>query len=95
LDPGEQRLTRRDAPVTLTPKAYDLLTGLVRSHGRLISKGFLLQSVWPDVDVEENSLAKAVAEIRKCLGESPNDQRNIGTARHGYRFVAKVSASTT
>src|SRR5262245_57519325 len=54
-----------------------------------------MSNVWPDATVEENSLARAIADIRRVLGEGPKENRFIATvARRGYRFVAEVTTST-
>jgi DNA-binding winged helix-turn-helix (wHTH) protein len=53
LDPAERLLLRNDQPVSLTPKAFDLLTYLVDRRGRLVTKQELLTAIWPDTFVEE------------------------------------------
>lgn len=78
-------------PITLAPKSFDLLSVLVQHHGKLLNKEFLLEAVWSDAAVEENSIAKAVSEIRKALGDTSKSPRFIATiAKHGYRFLPKV-----
>ena len=52
LDPAEHRLTRDGIPVPLAPRAFDLLTYLVRNPGRLLSKDEIMQAVWPGSFVE-------------------------------------------
>lgn len=81
----------RGEPVSLMPKSFDALVVLVRHRGQLLEKAFLLNEIWPDIQVEENNLAQAVSDIRKALGEGPKDQRYVATVpRFGYRFVANV-----
>ena len=57
LDPIERRLWRDDAPVALTPKAFDLLLALVENPGHLLEKDALMKRVWGDAFVEEANLA--------------------------------------
>jgi DNA-binding winged helix-turn-helix (wHTH) protein len=96
VDPVERMLLCAGKPVSLMPKSCDVLVVLLQNSGKLLDKDFLLNSVWSDGAVEENSLARAVADIRRALGEGPKDNRFIATvARHCYRFVAKVTSSTT
>jgi DNA-binding winged helix-turn-helix (wHTH) protein len=38
LDCQERLLERAGAPISLTPKAFDLLLALVERHGRLVEK---------------------------------------------------------
>ena len=92
IDPHDRTLLRDEKPIALAPKSFDVLSVLVRNSGRLLDKEFLLSSVWADATVEENSLTKAISEIRRALGESPGENRFIATiARHGYRFLPQVT----
>ena len=91
LEPGERRLWRGDASISLTPKTFDLLVFLIENKGRLLRKDDLLTAVWPDAAVEENNLTVAVSTLRKALGES-GERRFIETIpKKGYRFVAQVT----
>ena len=73
------------------PRCFDALLLLVERRGELLDKDFLLQALWPDVVVDENSLAKVISEVRRALGEGPRDSGCIVTMpRRGYRFVADV-----
>src|SRR5262249_29435721 len=90
--PAQRLLLCDGKAVTLAPKSFDLLSIFVQDSGRLLSKEFLLRTVWGDAAVEENSIAKAVSEIRRALGEDPKSPRFIATiAKHGYRFLPKVN----
>ena len=91
LIPDERLLLKDGHPVSLTPKAFDLLVVLTANPGRLLTKEQLMQAVWPDVTVEESNLAYHVFAIRKALGESADSDRYIETVpKRGYRFVAPV-----
>ena len=72
IDPLDRTLMRKGQPISLTPKSFDVLSILVQHSGKLLEKDFLLNSVWSDAIVEENSLARAISDIRKALGEGPN-----------------------
>src|SRR4051794_18869341 len=92
LDGARRTLLRNGAGGPLLPKSFDGLVALIRGAGHLLTKDALLASAWPDTAVEENSLAKAISDIRKALGEGPRDQRYIATvAGRGYRFAAAVT----
>ena len=88
-----ERLLRRDGePVSLTPKAFDLLVALIERPGRLSSKEELLQTVWPDAIVEESNLAYHVFALRKALGDTADNGHYIETVpKRGYRFRAAVT----
>lgn len=79
-------------PVPLAPKVFDTLVELVRRAGQVASKEELRTAVWPDVAVEENSLARNISLLRKTLGESASDHQYIVTIPgRGYSFVAPVT----
>ena len=91
LQPGERQLTDGDRPISLTPKAFDILTMLIVNAGHLVTKEELLESIWTESFVEEANLARLVHLIRKTLGEDENGNKFIETVpTKGYRFVAEV-----
>jgi DNA-binding winged helix-turn-helix (wHTH) protein/TolB-like protein/Tfp pilus assembly protein PilF len=91
LEVAERRLLREGQPLPLTPKAFDTLLLLVENSGHVLGRKQLLETLWPDAVVEENTLTQNIAAIRKALGEGQNGQRYIETVpKTGYRFVAPV-----
>ena len=91
LDPGRRKLSRADSPVSLTPKAFDVLLYLAQNPNRLVTKEELLQEVWGDTIVEEGNLTQYISHLRKALGDNSEDTRLIVTiARKGYQFTARV-----
>jgi TolB-like protein/DNA-binding winged helix-turn-helix (wHTH) protein len=72
-----------DRAIELRPKSFRLLTHLVENAGRLVPKDELVEAVWPDVTVGDESLAKCVSEVRAALNDSA--QRLVRTVpRRGY-----------
>src|SRR5262245_1378739 len=91
LDARERRLSRGGEVIPLRPKVFDTLLALVDHAGRLVTKQELLDAVWPETTVEENSLNHNVSVLRKALGEDATGQHYIETVpRLGYRFAAPV-----
>lgn len=91
LEPGNRVLLQAGVVVSLSPKAFDTLLALIQRGGAVVDKDALLRRIWPDTDVEENSVAKAVSEVRKGLGEDPRIGRYVVTVSgRGYRFAASV-----
>jgi TolB-like protein/DNA-binding winged helix-turn-helix (wHTH) protein/Flp pilus assembly protein TadD len=91
LDSGQKQLFAGGEAVALTPKAFDTLLLLVQNSGRLVSKDELLRTVWPNVVVEEATVAQNVFRLRKVLGEDASGSPYIETIpKRGYRFSAKV-----
>ena len=84
-------LRRGNQPVSLQPKALDLLLLLAARRGALLTKDDILRTLWPDVNVTDNALTQVVSDLRHALGDSPASPSYIQTvARRGYRFVAPV-----
>jgi DNA-binding winged helix-turn-helix (wHTH) protein/tetratricopeptide (TPR) repeat protein len=91
LDPFRRVLSRDGGPVSLTPKAFDVLAYLVLNPGRVVTKDELLKAVWPDSFVEEGNLAQYVSALRKTLGDK---SCLIATVPgRGYQFAAQVFAT--
>jgi DNA-binding winged helix-turn-helix (wHTH) protein len=92
LDSAERLLLRDGQPVSLTPKAFDLLVYLVDHAGRLVTKQALMSELWPNSFVEESNLTFTVSALRKALGDGQDGEQFIQTVpTRGYRFVAPVT----
>ena len=86
------RLSRSGQRIALEPKALRVLTLLVRRAGHLVDKQELLECVWPNSFVEENTLTRTIAILRRELGDSSRDSKIIETVpTRGYRFIAPVT----
>ena len=76
----------------LRRKSFDALRYLVEHAGRVVTKEELINAVWPDVVVSDDSLTQCVSEVRRALGEESH--RIIKTVpRRGYLFDFPISAS--
>jgi TolB-like protein/tetratricopeptide (TPR) repeat protein len=82
---------RRDGIILpLRPKSFDVLVYLVQNPGRLVPKGELIDNVWQDVIVTENSLVQCIKDIRQALND--NAHAEIETvAKRGYLFASPVA----
>ena len=86
-------LLRHGSRVALEPKNLRVLLELVEHAGHLVQKNTLLDTVWADTFVEENTLVRTIAILRQELGDSSRDPRFIQTIpTRGYRFIAPVQA---
>lgn len=93
LNVGQRILTRAGDPISLTPKATEILVLLLRNAGELVGKEDLMKAVWPDSFVEEANLTQNIFTLRRALGDDRTGARFIETvARRGYRFVAAVKS---
>lgn len=92
LDASEQRLWRKDEPIHLKPKQFELLHYFVTNAGRVAKKNDILDAVWPDTFVEESTLARNVSWLRKLLEADGEGKQFIETVpKVGYLFTAKVT----
>ena len=91
LDLQRNGLYRGDERIRLTPKPLETLSYLVENRGRTVEKQELLDAVWKDTFVTEDTLVHAVGEIRRALEDDKDDPRFVQTIpRLGYRFVGQV-----
>jgi DNA-binding winged helix-turn-helix (wHTH) protein len=75
----------------LRPKSFALLLLLVENAGRLMSQEAIMESLWPNVFVTENSVCQCVRDIRDALGsEACQTLRTV--TRRGYLFTSEVIA---
>lgn len=92
LDPARRLLSRLGEPVTLYPKAFDLLEHLVANRGSVLTKDDLLERVWPGQFVEENNLTVQISALRKVFSDRNGSSKFIATVPgKGYSFIADVA----
>jgi Tol biopolymer transport system component/DNA-binding winged helix-turn-helix (wHTH) protein len=83
---------REGVPVSVEPKALDVLLYLIDHRDRLVTKDELLDAVWKDTFVTPNVLTRVVAQLRKALGDDAQESHIIETAsKRGYRFIATIT----
>jgi Tol biopolymer transport system component/DNA-binding winged helix-turn-helix (wHTH) protein len=84
-------LIRGGEAVPVEPKVFRVLLYLLRNPGRLVKKDEILNAVWEDVSVSENSLTRSIATLRRLLGDDAREPRYIATVQTvGYRFLCPV-----
>jgi DNA-binding winged helix-turn-helix (wHTH) protein/Tol biopolymer transport system component len=87
-------LVKADATVQVEPKAFRVLLFLLRNPGKLVTKDEILNAVWNDCSVSDNSLTKNIATLRRLLGDDSREPRYIATVQSvGYRFLCDVTVS--
>jgi TolB-like protein/DNA-binding winged helix-turn-helix (wHTH) protein len=91
LDPQGRVLTRGEAAVPLTPKAFDVLLLLVQNAGRTVTKDELMQAVWRDSFVEESNLTQTIFMVRKALDETADRRYILNVQGLGYRILVPVA----
>ena len=85
LDRGE--LSRNGEVLQLRKQSFAVLCHLVSRRGCLVSKREIMDVVWGDVPVSDDSLTHCLIDIRKVLGDS--DRTLVKTVpRRGYMLDA-------
>jgi TolB-like protein/DNA-binding winged helix-turn-helix (wHTH) protein len=77
-------------PVSLAPRAADLLYLLLKQHGELVTKDMIMKAVWSGRVVEEANLNVQISHLRKALDQGRARSCIQTVTGHGYRFVAPV-----
>ena len=84
-------IVRNGEVLAVEPKAFRVLLFLLRNPHKLITKDELLDAVWSDTAVSENSLTRSIALLRRLLGDDTHEPRYIATVPTvGYRFLRDV-----
>src|SRR5215470_11029642 len=88
IDLRGSRLMRGTEVIALRPKTWSVLLYLVERPGALVTKDELLDALWPDVAVTQDTLNKSISELRIALGDDSQVPRYIETVhRRGFRFI--------
>jgi Tol biopolymer transport system component/DNA-binding winged helix-turn-helix (wHTH) protein len=94
-DPVAGNLYRDGSTVPLSSKTFEALIVLLEHRGSVVDKDTLFKRIWPDIVVEENTLARLISTLRKALDDDPKHHHYIRTVSgRGYRFAAPVHEAT-
>ena len=92
LDLRNECVWRGDEQLTLTPRPFAVLRYLVENPQRLVTHDELLEALWPETYVQPQVLRTYILELRKLLGDDPQDPQFIETVpKRGYRFLPPVT----
>jgi DNA-binding response OmpR family regulator len=91
IDQASREVTVAGEPVTLTPKAFDLMLALIRRQGAVASRVELLREVWgTSGEVLTRTVDSHMAELRRKLEPTAAEPRHFLTVwKAGYRFNSK------
>ncbi len=93
FEPELHRISRQGAPHHLEPKLSQLLLFLVRGAGHVATKDEIIDGVWGTRFVADSALTRAIAELRRALGDDAHHPQYIETIpKRGYRLKASVTA---
>jgi DNA-binding response OmpR family regulator len=88
LDGQSREVTRKDEPVRLTAKEFDLLWFLASHPRRVFSRDDLMRRIWGySAALDTGTLTVHVRRLREKLEDDPSQPRHIETVWGiGYRF---------
>lgn len=93
LDLDSYRLERAGVPLSLEPKAFNLLVLMIQRPGHLFSKQEIFEALWRDTAVTDHALTRVVAQLRRVLGDEAREARYVETVpTRGYRWIKEVVA---
>ncbi|MEO1019833.1 MAG: winged helix-turn-helix domain-containing protein [Pseudomonadota bacterium] len=95
VDPTAREATNGTRIRRFSPKAMAVLQEIVAAGGEVVRRAELLDRVWPDVHVGEESLTHAISELRRAFGDSRREPAVIETVQKaGYRLRASLIVHT-
>ena len=91
LDTQRHELHHAGAPIKLRRKVFQVLVYLLTHRDRVVPKQELLEHLWPDQFVGDETLTSCIKTLRQALGERGRTPRFLRTLHgQGYRFVGAV-----
>ena len=90
IDAHRRTLCDEDgSPVRISAQAFDALVYLVENVGRVVTRAELMEALWPDAIVEDNTLSRTIMQVRRVLG----DGYVVTIKGRGYQLVADVRSA--
>src|SRR5712672_1529528 len=86
--PHRRELLADGRPIELGGRAFDVLMALIEGSGAVVSKDDLMNRVWPNRIVEENSLQAQISALRGAFAADRNLIRTV--AGRGYQFTGEI-----
>jgi len=92
VHPDQLMIVHEGAEISLEPRMMEVLVALAEHAGEVISAEQLLIEVWRGSFYGDNPVHKAIAHLRRLVGDDSRAPRFIETIRkRGYRLIAPVS----
>src|SRR5258708_36601340 len=88
VSPYSREVLADGRPLELGGRAFDVLMILIEASGAVVSKDALMERVWPNRVVEENSLQAQIAALRRAFAADRDLIRTI--AGRGYQFTGEI-----
>jgi DNA-binding winged helix-turn-helix (wHTH) protein/Flp pilus assembly protein TadD len=90
VKPDDGSLASPQRKLRLEPLLMELLVFLCSNEGRVVPKQEVLQSVWRNRFVSDDTVKASFYQLRKALGDTSHNSRFIETVpKRGYRLLVK------
>ncbi len=81
-------LTREEKVVRLEKRVMAVLMQLIEANGSVVAKEELIDKVWNGAAVSDHSVANAISDLRRALGDDRKNPNYIETIpKRGYRLI--------
>ncbi|MBX7223700.1 MAG: AAA family ATPase [Blastocatellia bacterium] len=92
LDAEQSRLSRHGEDLEVQPKVFQALLYLVERRGQLVTKEELVEALWPDTAVSDESLSQIIHKLRRAIGDDGEERRLVQTVpKRGFRFLPEIT----
>lgn len=92
LDIERGELFRQNKAIALPKLSYDMLLALADSAPALLSQAQIMQKVWPDRVIGDETIKQRVKLLRKALNDDASAPTYIEAVRgRGYRLIPEVT----
>jgi DNA-binding winged helix-turn-helix (wHTH) protein len=94
VQPDQNRVSRGHDSAQLEPKMMDVLVFLASRAQQVVSKAEITDAVWVEKFISESAVTRAIAGLRRALGDDAQHPRYIETiSKRGYRLMPEVARS--
>lgn len=94
VEPARNLVSGPQGTVSIEPKIMDVLCALAEKPGAVWSRSELIDRVWGREYGADESLTRAVSQLRKVFGDTRDEARLLETIpKRGYRLIAPVSGA--
>ncbi len=89
IDEEANLLLGVDGETRLEKRVMAVLVELAAAEGAVVSKDTLIETVWNGAIISDHSVANAISDLRRALGDNTRNPRYIETIpKRGYRLLA-------
>ena len=95
IDPEGRTVLKDGAPVVLTQKEFEMAALLFRNVGRLLSRAYLLDTIWGiSAEISTRTVDTHASQLRTKLGLYPEEGWRLSAVyQHGYRLERVAAGS--